>query len=201
MPHISEMLEETGEKVTDVAKGAVAGFVAGLVASWVMEQFQAHKPPSPPERAPRGKRQEQQEQTRPQRGEGGGEALRVKEASEGEEPATVKAAEAISQRYFHHDLSESEKVVADPVMHYAMGGVSGMVYGVAAELTPLATTGFGLLFGAAVWFIADEATLPALGLSKMPTQYPPSTHADALGAHLCYGITTDIVRRVVRAVL
>jgi len=36
-----------------------------------------------------------------------------------------------------------------------------------------ATVGAGIPFGAAGWVIADEIVVPALGLSKFPTEYPP----------------------------
>ncbi|MFN2452708.1 MAG: DUF1440 domain-containing protein [Pyrinomonadaceae bacterium] len=74
----------------------------------------------------------------------------------------------------------------------AMGATSGAIYGVTAELVPVVTVGAGIPFGAAVWLIADDAAVPALGLSKSPTEYPLSTHAYALASHFVYGLTTDI---------
>src|ERR1700678_440275 len=47
----------------------------------------------------------------------------------------------------------------------------------------------------AVWAIADEIAVPALKLSKPPTDYPVSTHASALAAHLVYGISTALLCR------
>ncbi len=82
-----------------------------------------------------------------------------------------------------------------------MGATSGAIYGAMAELLPSVTLGAGLPFGTAVWLIADEATLPALGLAKSPTEVPVSKHAYALASHFVYGLTTDIVRRVVRRTL
>jgi hypothetical protein len=116
----------------------------------------------------------------------------------GGEDATVKAAKRISRGVFHHELDEQEKKVAGPAVHYAMGAVSGAVYGAAAELAPAVSLGAGLPFGAAVWLLADEVAVPAFGLSKSPREYPPEVHAQALGAHLVYGLTTDVVRRALR---
>ncbi len=65
----------------------------------------------------------------------------------------------------------------------------------------MTTTAFGLSFGTAVWFGADEVEVPAFGLSKSPLACPPSTHASALASHLVYGATTDLVRRAVRSAL
>jgi uncharacterized membrane protein YagU involved in acid resistance len=63
------------------------------------------------------------------------------------------------------------------------------------------TMGFGLPFGFAVWAMADEAVVPALGLSRPPSDYPLSTHAYSVAAHLVYGLATEVTRRAVREVL
>ena len=66
---------------------------------------------------------------------------------------------------------------------------------------PLTTVGEGLPFGAAVWVIADEGVVPALGLSRKSTDYPASIHAYSFASHLVYGLTTELVRRAVRKAL
>jgi len=161
----------------DVLKGLAAGAIGGLVASFVMEEFQAlwfKVSESLPEQSQRGEEQE---------------------------PATVKAAEAIAENIFAHELAESEKEIAGEAVHYAVGAISGAVYGAMSELMPSVTIGVGLPFGAAVWLVVDEGAVPALGLSKPAKEYPLSTHAYALASHLVYGVTTDVVRRAVRKVL
>ena len=58
-----------------------------------------------------------------------------------------------------------------------------------------------LLLGTLLWAGADEAALPALGLSAPPVRYPAPTHAEALAPHLVDGLTTDTVRRLIRRTL
>jgi uncharacterized membrane protein YagU involved in acid resistance len=82
-----------------------------------------------------------------------------------------------------------------------MGATSGAIYGAVAEVMPAATVAEGLPFGAAVWLIADEGVVPASGLSKESSDYPPSIHAYAFASHLVYGLTTELVRRAVRRAL
>jgi Protein of unknown function (DUF1440) len=159
----------------NVLKGIAAGVVGGLVASWVMNQFQAGV-------------------TKVKEKVGAGESASEGDQNEGED-ATVKTAERVSRGVFHHQLQDDEKKVAGPAVHYAMGAVSGGIYGAVAELAPVTTLGAGLPFGAAVWLAADEAAVPALGLSKKPTEYPAAVHLQALASHLVYGLTTDLVRR------
>jgi len=160
---------------TNILKGAFAGMVGGLVASFVMNEYQALLTKLSEE-----KKDPDQDAS---------------------EPATVKAGEKISEILFDHRLTEAEKKAADPIVHYAMGGISGMIYGITAEASPRASSAIGLPFGTALWAIADEVMVPALGLSKPSTEYPLSNHAYALSSHLIYGLTTDLVRRGVRKLL
>jgi hypothetical protein len=44
-------------------------------------------------------------------------------------------------------------------------------------------------------------TVPALGLAEPPTRRPWLAEALELGLHLLYGLTTDVVRRLVRALV
>lgn len=114
------------------------------------------------------------------------------------EPATVKAAEAVSERVFHHRLTDGQKPLAGNVAHYAMGAISGGLYGAMAEIAPMVSDGAGIVFGIGLWLFADELAVPAMHLAKPPTEYPGSTHADALASHILYGAVTDCVRRVMR---
>lgn len=152
--------------------GVTAGIVGGLAAAFVMDQFQALLKKTEP-------------------------AQKATASAEEGDPATVKAASAVVAPVLHRPLAEHEKKVAGPAMHYAMGAVSGGIYGAVAEAFPWAAAGFGSLFGAILWVIADELAVPGLRLSKAPKEYPPAVHANALASHVVYGISTDIVRRVV----
>lgn len=192
----------------NVLKGLAAGLVGGLVASFVMNEFQAlwskvsegMKGPQADSSAGKGGETSQGQgegRRNSEEGEQGGRG----DGGEEQEPATVKAAEAISEGVFGHELTKREKPLAGEAVHYAMGGASGAIYGTLAELVPPVTTGAGVPFGAAVWLVADEAAVPALGLSKSPTEYPLSVHVYALASHLVFGLATDTVRRAVRRAL
>lgn len=170
---------------TDLLKGLAAGLIGGLVASWTMNQFQSFT-------SKLAKEMEKPQGAQKKKGE-----PRKKE----EDDATVKAASAISEGIFDHKLTKREKKVAGPTVHYAFGAITGGLYGAAVELAPIISSGAGLPFGAVFWLAADEAAVPALGLSKPPAEYPLSTHASGLASHFVYGLTTDIVRRAVRRAL
>jgi putative membrane protein len=179
----------------NIWKGLVAGLAAGLVASWTMNQFQAAWTRITENfEKPHGA-----QSLKPSEGPNPNEAL--VENEEQQDDATVEVAKLVSRGVFGHELTESEKKPAGGVVHYAFGTATGGLYGAMAEVAPQITAGVGLPFGAAFWLIADETVVPLVGLAKSPTEYPVSTHAYALAAHLVYGLTAEFSRRAVRQVL
>lgn len=182
----------------DVLKGLAAGIIGGLVASWTMNQFQAWlgKLMEGTER-PHGAQSLQQGS--PQHGIG--QDLQERGQEDERDDATERVASAISDAVFNHKLTEKEKEIGGAVAHYAMGVASGAIYGTVAEMLPAATVGLGLPFGAAVWIVADEGIVPALGLSKGPNEYPLSIHAYSLASHLVFGLSAEVIRGVVRRAL
>lgn len=173
-------------------KGLAAGLIGGLVASWTMNRFQDVwlKLSENGDRSVSGKSPQQDEDEK-----------RTNASHENQDDTTVRAASAISEGIFDHKLSEDEKKIAGPAVHYALGTGVGGLYGAVAEAVPEVTTGTGLPFGAVFWLVVDETMVPVLGLSKPPTKYPVSIHVYALASHLVYGLTAELVRRNLRRAL
>jgi putative membrane protein len=178
---------------SNLLKGMVAGLAGGLLASWTMNQFQA----AWTRMAEGGEKSHGAQSMKPSEGSQGEQANDTHE----QDDATVETAKAISKTVFGHELQESEKEPAGAAVHYAFGTLSGGLYGALAEITPQVTTAAGLPFGAGFWLLADEISVPLLGLAKGPTEYPVSTHVYALASHLVYGVTAELGRRAVRQVL
>jgi len=168
--------EREGEM--DLFKGLIAGVAGGLLASFLMEQFQAAWSAT-------------------------AEAISPSEKKPGRkaDPATVKAANAVAQKLMGRKVPAAYKPVVGEAMHYGMGAGSAAVYGLLAEVAPPVTLGEGLGFGTGVWLLADEVAVPKAGLSKPPGAIPLMTHIYALASHLVYGAITETVRRAVRAAL
>jgi hypothetical protein len=93
----------------------------------------------------------------------------------------VKAAEAVAGPVEHARVASS-------AVHYGMAALTGAVYGLVRDSLPLRGAR-GPTYGAAVWLVADELAVPALGLGSW--RAPVCTHARALVAHLAYGIVLD----------
>jgi putative membrane protein len=166
-------------------KGVAAGAAGGLVAAWVMSQFQTGW----------GKVAEKLQHSKTPQGE------QERRAEADSEDATMKTAGKISESVFHRELSRDQKKKLGPVVHYAFGATTGALYGGIAEVTPKATFGAGMPYGTAVFLGADELAVPALGLSKPPKEYPASTHLYGLASHLLYGASLELVRRGVRRLM
>ena len=161
-------------KEKNLLKGIIAGAVAGLAATFVMTQYQNLTQ----------------------------DLLSKKDNSgDDEDSSTVKAANMITKNVFDHPLKSSEKETAGQVMHYLMGGVSGAIYGASTEITGKAKMAAGFPFGTAVWAIADDVVVPALGLSRPPTQTSLQNHAYALTSHWVYGAVSEFVRKAIRNIL
>lgn len=170
--------QQPSRRTNAVGLGIIAGIVGGLVASWAMERFQKAL----------GKISEEMGGA----DGGGGQQHRQPQS----EPATYKAADAVSEAVTGDDVPREYKPAAGSVVHYAFGAAVGALYGAAAARNHGVTSWAGLPFGATVWLIADEIGVPLAGLSKAPTEYPISSHASAFATHLVYGATTEAVRRL-----
>src|SRR4029078_1184396 len=90
-----------------VLKGLVAGLAGGLVASWTMNQFQAAWT----------RLAENTEKPHGAQSMHPAEGSKEEGSKENDENATVKAARAISEGVFGHELQESEKEPAGAAVH------------------------------------------------------------------------------------
>ena len=162
-----------------VWKGALAGAVAGLVASWVMTRFHV---------------------SLSGRGMTGSENPQSNKPVEGNDDAAMKTADEAAQAVLDRSLTRDEKTeVGGPAAHYAFGIAAGVFYGMMRETRHAPN---GAVFGAELWAVADQIGLPVLGLSPQPlTAYPVSTNAQHLAAHFVYGISTALVYSLVRPTL
>jgi putative membrane protein len=167
-----------------LVRGVLAGVAGGLVASWMMNEFATTlgQKISDAVETPADKRE-------------------LAAESDGQD-ATMRAADKIVETVTGgRHLTYEQREIGGPIVHYAMGAVTGGVYGALAEYLPIVRTGLGTGFGGFIFSTADVFGVPALGLDRPSDQYPLSSWANPLASHLVYGVTTELVRRVVRKVL
>ncbi|HEV2136204.1 MAG TPA: DUF1440 domain-containing protein [Terracidiphilus sp.] len=175
-------LRETEARPRSIGKGVVAGLVGGLIGTFAMNEFQ---------KAWSNAAQAMQK----------GNHTQAQQGEQESENATMKAAGKIAS-ISGRQLSHEQKKKAGPVVHYSFGTLQGALYGAMTELTRTAG-GFlpGVIFGAALFALADEVAVPALGLSGKPSETPASTHVYAAAAHCVYGMATEFARRGLRAAI
>src|SRR5438034_8505562 len=177
-----------GAKTDTVARSTIAGLVGGLVGSWTMNQFQALWTWIA------------EGDDRPQSAGGKHDSREWQERNE-DTNATEVLAQAIAVRVIDRPLNKEELRIAGPAVHYGYGAIMGGVYGALAARSRRVRALGGTGYGVALWAIGDELAVPTFGLSKPHPEYPLQTHVQALAAHVVYGVTTEMVRRGVRAVL
>jgi uncharacterized membrane protein YagU involved in acid resistance len=172
-----------------VARGTAAGFLGGIIASWVMNQYQAVE-----NRPVNVRKHEKPVSERSVKSE-------ARKAKNENGNPTVKVAQMVSRKLIHHELTPAEKKIAGPTVHYGYGAAVGALYGGLSELLPTVSIGLGIPYATLLWLGGDEIAVPALGLAKPPTQVPVEKHASEVATHFVYGITLDISRRILRRLL
>ena len=185
----------TSSKSPDVIKGLAAGMVAGLAGAAVMNvvQKQLGKMMGFEERSHGA--QSLQKGTP---GHGAGAMLETVGVEDPADDSTERLAQTAAVGLGGAALDRDAKEKAGTGVHYAFGLSAGAAYGVAAEVFPLATRGTGIPYGAAIWLLADEVVVPALGLSKTAEEYSTPVHIVSLASHIAFGATTEVVRRTIR---
>ncbi len=162
---------------SDIAKGALVAAAAGLLASFIMNQFQTAWTT------------------------GDKQLSNGDEEEADEEPATVKAADQAARAATGRPLPEAAKKPAGQAVHYATGALLGGIYGALAEVFPVVTSGFGAAYGTVVNLVLDEAVVPALGLGPSPFEVPLKTHAYGAASHSVFGVALELGRRAARSAL
>ena len=169
-----------------VVRGVLAGVAGGLVASWVMNEFMA---------GPGAKLTEAV--STPEE-----KAAKARQNPGDQQDATMKTADAITESVTGgRHLTWEQQKEGGPIVHYAFGAVMGGLYGGLAEYSDAAKTGLGTGFGSVLFVGADLVGVPAFHLGPPLTETQAHTLATPYAAHLVYGITTELVRRVIRLIL
>jgi putative membrane protein len=169
--------------------GACAGAVAGLAGSWVMVRVNHLMGPEDgrPDKAT-DRYAHRRDNARPNDTDG----------TIPDEPGSMQAAAVVAEPVLGRPLTQGEKEIGGPIMHYLFGATVGALYGAAAEKDASTTRAAGIPYGIGVWLLADEIGMHAAGFATKPTDYPLSRHAAALASHIAFGLTLETVRRAVR---
>lgn len=175
-----------------VAKGALAGAVAGIVGclamdlvsrAWISAQQGGRTNEAQKKMTHHGARPDSLE------------AMEDAAVSASVQPnASTKTAAAAS----NGSLTEAERAQAGKLVHYVFGAAAGAAYGGASEVWPALRAGFGTFFGLCLWAATIPTSLPLLGLTRRPDQYRVDQHAFGIASHLAYGVAAEGTLRTLR---
>ena len=118
-----------------------------------------------------------------------------------DEPATATVGRLAYVGVTGEEPSKEQGARLGTAVHWTYGLAVGGLFGVLRARVHAGSVAAGLGYGAALWLLGDEVAVPLLGLSAGPAAYPPAVHAEALGAHLVYGLTTSLTARMLRTVV
>ena len=99
-------------------------------------------------------------------------------------------------------MSKTQEALAkareSEALRWGLGAAAGATYGALAEFYPEATSRHGASFGLALEELSHEGALPALGLAAEPEDQTAHKHGSQITSCVVYGVTTELVRRLVR---
>ena len=165
-------------------RGVLAGVAGGLVAAWAMNVWST---------GPGAALSKQLETPEEQK--------QLAAGSDGEDSAMKTADRIAAVVDGGQHLTHEQRETGGPIVHYTFAALMGGLYGGLAEYSGIVRSGFGTTFGTALFTGGDLLAVPALGLSRPLAEYPPASFANPFTAHLVYGATTELVRRLVRPLL
>jgi hypothetical protein len=113
-----------------------------------------------------------------------------------EDDATVRAGTIVYETITGDRPDHDTRLWLGRAAHYGLSISAAMVYVLLAERFAPVRAGYGTLYGTAVWVVADEGVVPALGLSRGPRQLPANVLAFGLLGHFVYGAALEAVRRL-----
>ena len=154
-----------------IARGVLAGVIAGAAAAFAMDRFQVAV------------------------------SWLSSSGGDDTEPATEKAADAIALGATGREVPKTDKPLAGQSVHYALGIGLGVAYAVAAEFRPAVSSGYGAPFGIGTATLLDLTAVPIAGLGEAPWRTDAMTTLYGYASHLVFGTVAELVRRQVRSTL
>lgn len=116
----------------------LVGLGAGLVASFLMDQFQA----------------------------AAAKPLGMDKGND--DPSTVQAADTVSKAVEGRPVTQKHRAAAGAAVHYGLGAAIGVGYALAARRWPAAATGYGVPLGLTTMVLLDDLLVPAAGWGPWP---------------------------------
>ena len=182
-------------KRPSVLRGIITGAAAGITATLIMDQFLNLTTASQKDLEKKVKLAQGESPLRIAH-----EQAQQEKLAAAQEDSTEIVARRIAEAT-GTTLDTEQKKSAGHVVHYAFGTLMGIVYGVTAEVLPEATTAGGTAYGTLLYLSAEEVAVPALQLAPIPAAGPGPDRLQHWAAHVVYGGSLELVRRILRRLI
>ena len=173
---------------TSIAKSIAIGIIGGLIGGLAMNLFTRAVAKATGGHEARGAAPGRQRVGR------GMQPPQAKRRAE--KDAAVQVGSAAYRLFARREPNQVLQLRLGAIAHYGFSAGVGVCYMLLAQRVPTLRNGFGGLYGALVWAVADEGAMPALGLSRGPRELTAGLHLYSLLGHWVYGATLEGVRRV-----
>lgn len=100
-----------------------------------------------------------------------------------------------------HPLLPEKVTLAVQSLHWSFSIAVSALYGAIVEIFPKAKMGCGLGFGMVLLLLTHESTLPYFGFSQPWSEIPLKGHLSEIFTHAIFGVSVELVRRMVRPAL
>ena len=107
----------------------------------------------------------------------------------------------LAERIIEQPLSPRQERLIERAVHFAFSAGIGALYGLVTEYWPPVTAAGGGAFAVILLGATHESALPALALTEQPQYQSDHEQLSELLTHLIFGLTTEQVRRRLRASL
>lgn len=98
-------------------------------------------------------------------------------------------------------LTPDKVTLAVQSFHWGFSIAVCAVYGAIVEIFPRAKIGYGIGFGLVLLLLTHESTLPYFGFSLPWNEIPLKEHLSEIFTHVLFGVSVEMVRRLVRPML
>jgi uncharacterized membrane protein YagU involved in acid resistance len=155
------------DAVADAVKGAVAGGLGVMALDQVANFLYSRES------------QEAQEREKQVRAEIGASEMG---------PTSIGAKQINEKLNLH--LNDKQEETLATALHYSLGILPGMLYGMLLGRNEKIGVGRGVLYGLMLFLLNDELMSVQLGWAAKPSKYPWQAHARGLASHLALGVVT-----------
>lgn len=176
------------QKENNPLKGFAIGIASGVVGLLAMKYYWKYA-------APKIEKLEKTDENKHQINKEASFSLVGKQFNKEESSTDALGRIAYTKATGENPSDDTESKLSN-IVHWLYGLTQAGIFGVLKNNSEKSFIRDGLLFATALWLFGDEIAVPMLGLQSGPESSNTVQHANRLGAHLTYGISTAFTDKI-----